>query len=41
MSLEHLTFGSLEALDVLCIAPHPDDAEIGCGGSLARARAEG
>ena len=41
MSLEHLTFGSLKALDVLCIAPHPDDAEIGCGGSLARARAAG
>ena len=41
MSLEHLTFGSSEALDILCIAPHPDDAEIGCGGSLARARAAG
>jgi N-acetylglucosamine malate deacetylase 1 len=36
-----LTFGKLEPLDVLCIAPHPDDAEIGCGGSLARAKSEG
>ena len=26
-----------DALDVLAFAPHPDDAEIGCGGSLARA----
>ena len=41
MSLAHLTFGSLETLDILCIAPHPDDAEIGCGGSLARAKTEG
>ena len=37
----HLTFGSITGLDVLCIAPHPDDAEIGCGGTLARAAAEG
>jgi N-acetylglucosamine malate deacetylase 1 len=36
-----VTFGTLEPLDILCIAPHPDDAEIGCGGSLARAKAEG
>jgi N-acetylglucosamine malate deacetylase 1 len=35
------TFGTLEPLDILCIAPHPDDAEIGCGGSLARAKSEG
>jgi N-acetylglucosamine malate deacetylase 1 len=35
------TFGTLEALDILCIAPHPDDAEIGCGGSLARVKSEG
>ncbi len=35
------TFGKLESLDILCIAPHPDDAEIGCGGSLARAKSEG
>jgi N-acetylglucosamine malate deacetylase 1 len=36
-----LTFGKLEPLDILCIAPHPDDAEIGCGGSLARAKSDG
>jgi N-acetylglucosamine malate deacetylase 1 len=37
------TFGqaSLEPLDLLVIAPHPDDAEIGAGGSLARAASEG
>ncbi|RIH84759.1 bacillithiol biosynthesis deacetylase BshB1 [Calidithermus roseus] len=29
------------ALDLLVVAPHPDDAELGCGGTLARARAEG
>ncbi|MCS7058275.1 MAG: bacillithiol biosynthesis deacetylase BshB1 [Meiothermus sp.] len=29
------------ALDLLVIAPHPDDGELGCGGLLARARAEG
>ena len=34
-------FGGFESLDILCIAPHPDDAEIGCGGSLARAKFEG
>lgn len=29
------------SLDLLVIAPHPDDAELGCGGLLARAKAEG
>lgn len=29
------------AIDLLVIAPHPDDAELGCGGMLARAKAEG
>jgi bacillithiol biosynthesis deacetylase BshB1 len=29
------------SLDLLVIAPHPDDAELGCGGTLARAKAEG
>lgn len=28
-------------LDFLVIGPHPDDAELGLGGSLARAKAEG
>lgn len=39
--MAHLVFGRLEPLDVLAIAPHPDDAEIGCGGTLLRAQAEG
>jgi N-acetylglucosamine malate deacetylase 1 len=39
----HQTFGehNLEPLDLLVIAPHPDDAEIGAGGTLARAASEG
>ena len=41
MKRSHLTFGSAGPLDVLAVAPHPDDAEIGCGGTLARAHAEG
>lgn len=41
MKRSHLTFGSSGPLDVLAIAPHPDDVEIGCGGTLVRARAEG
>lgn len=28
-------------LDLLAIAPHPDDGELGCGGLLARAKSEG
>lgn len=28
-------------LDLLVVAPHPDDGELGCGGTLARAKAEG
>lgn len=28
-------------LDLLVIAPHPDDGELGCGGLLAKAKAEG
>ncbi len=32
-----LLHGDLEPLDILAIAPHPDDAEIGCGGTLLKA----
>jgi len=28
-------------VDLVCFAPHPDDAELGCGGLLLRARARG
>ncbi|GEM48071.1 bacillithiol biosynthesis deacetylase BshB1 [Deinococcus cellulosilyticus] len=29
-------YGQLQSLYALCIAPHPDDAEIGAGGTLIR-----
>lgn len=29
-------YGSIQPLDWLCLAPHPDDAEIGAGGTLIR-----
>ncbi|MEZ6113277.1 MAG: bacillithiol biosynthesis deacetylase BshB1 [Pirellulaceae bacterium] len=32
---------SLESLDVLVVAPHPDDAELGMGGAICRFLAEG
>ncbi len=36
------TYGnSNEPLELLAIAPHPDDAEIGCGGTLLVAAAQG
>lgn len=36
------TYGnSSESLELLAIAPHPDDAEIGCGGTLLVAAAQG
>lgn len=31
----------MSKLDLLVISPHPDDAELGMGGTLARAKAEG
>jgi bacillithiol biosynthesis deacetylase BshB1 len=31
----------MTALDLLAIAPHPDDAELICGGTLAKAAAQG
>jgi N-acetylglucosamine malate deacetylase 1 len=36
-----LQYGNLTALSVLAIAPHPDDAEIGCGGTLLKAALAG
>ncbi|AFZ66463.1 PIG-L family deacetylase [Deinococcus peraridilitoris] len=30
------TFGTPQPLHALCLAPHPDDAEIGAGGTLAQ-----
>ena len=36
------TYGdSSQPLDILALAPHPDDAEIGCGGTLLVAAAQG
>ena len=29
-------YGEAQPLDWLCLAPHPDDAEIGAGGTLIR-----
>ncbi|MFB9993806.1 bacillithiol biosynthesis deacetylase BshB1 [Deinococcus oregonensis] len=29
-------YGAVQPLDWLCLAPHPDDAEIGAGGTLIR-----
>lgn len=34
-------YGALAPLDVLAAAPHPDDAEIGCGGTLLALAAAG
>ena len=33
----NLLYGNFEPVDILAIAPHPDDAEIGCGGTLLKA----
>ncbi len=32
----HTVYGRPQPLDWLCLAPHPDDAEIGAGGTLIR-----
>ncbi|PTA67379.1 bacillithiol biosynthesis deacetylase BshB1 [Deinococcus arcticus] len=34
-------FGAAQPLDWLCLAPHPDDAEIGAGGTLIRLARQG
>ncbi|ABF46597.1 LmbE-like protein protein [Deinococcus geothermalis DSM 11300] len=34
-------YGTVQPLDWLCLAPHPDDAEIGAGGTLIRLAREG
>lgn len=39
--LSHSGIKLFMSLDLLVIAPHPDDGELGCGGLLARAKAEG
>ncbi|HEY2841499.1 MAG TPA: PIG-L family deacetylase, partial [Pirellulales bacterium] len=33
--------GGLIVLDVLVVAPHPDDAELGMAGAIMRFKAEG
>lgn len=35
------TYGTAQPLDWLCLAPHPDDAEIGAGGTLLRVSGAG
>jgi bacillithiol biosynthesis deacetylase BshB1 len=35
------TIGEIEPLDFLVVAPHPDDAEIGMGGTIAKMVAQG
>ena len=30
-----------ETLDVIAVGAHPDDVEIGCGGTVARLAAQG
>ncbi|MFN8509432.1 MAG: bacillithiol biosynthesis deacetylase BshB1 [Deinococcaceae bacterium] len=37
----NVIWGSQQPLDILAIAPHPDDAEIGAGGTLIKAAQSG
>lgn len=37
----NLIHGQIQPLELLCIAPHPDDAEIGAGGTLIKAAGAG
>ena len=37
----NLIHGQPQSLELLCIAPHPDDAEIGAGGTLIKAAQAG
>ncbi len=37
----NLIHGQPQSLELLCIAPHPDDAEIGAGGTLIKAAQSG
>ncbi|HES58151.1 MAG TPA: bacillithiol biosynthesis deacetylase BshB1 [Firmicutes bacterium] len=39
--MAELIYGEVGKLDVLCFGPHPDDAEIGAGGVLAKLSAAG
>lgn len=41
MTNETVDFSGVEPLDVLVIAPHPDDAELGLGGSILQYRQDG
>src|SRR5271165_830704 len=40
-SLFGVTLGGVMKLDLLAIAPHPDDVELTCGGTLLKAADQG